>query len=409
MKKTAIALAMATVLGVAGTAMAANPFTDVPANHWSYASVSKLAQAGIIEGYGDGTFRGNNSITRYEMAQMVAKAMARSDKADAAQKAMIEKLAAEYSAELNNLGVRVSALEKKTDNVKITGQARMRYQDFDADSSDNNSSNAQLRTRLWLTSTVNDDWKFVNMIEDIQDLKDNGTADTDVFMARAYADGKVGDVAIKAGRFDYKPVWGAAFDDDMDGLLVGFGKDLKVNVFAGRMAVNTKGGYDADKTDAYGAELAYNFGNSKKWAAKAGYYYVEKTADASANNDVYEAGVSYKFDKNWAALAQYIGSSEDFDDTGKDGYYGKVFYKGMNLAKKGSWGAYASAYDIPTGAGLNTTFDLDTFGDSGIKGYEVGFDYAMLKNVQLHVAYADGENQLGVDKSMAYTYVAMYF
>ena len=112
MKKTlTAAITTALVIGAASTTFAAaNPFTDVPTGHWSYDAVAKLAQDGVIEGYGDGTFRGDKAITRYEMAQMVAKAMAKSD-VSAADKAAIDKLAAEYSTELNNLGVRVGELE----------------------------------------------------------------------------------------------------------------------------------------------------------------------------------------------------------------------------------------------------------------------------------------------------------
>ena len=127
MKKTlTAAITTALVIGAASTTFAAaNPFTDVPTGHWSYDAVAKLAQDGVIEGYGDGTFRGDKAITRYEMAQMVAKAMAKSD-VSAADKAAIDKLAAEYSAELNNLGVRVGELENKVDNVKWGGKARLR-------------------------------------------------------------------------------------------------------------------------------------------------------------------------------------------------------------------------------------------------------------------------------------------
>ncbi|SEI83411.1 S-layer homology domain-containing protein [Propionispira arboris] len=113
MKKTLItAITTALVVGAASTTFAAaNPFSDVPTDHWSYDAVSKLAKDGVIEGYGDGSFRGDQKITRYEMAQMVAKAMTKSD-VSAADKAMIDKLSAEYADELNNLGVRVTNLEK---------------------------------------------------------------------------------------------------------------------------------------------------------------------------------------------------------------------------------------------------------------------------------------------------------
>ena len=49
--KKSLVLAMAMALGVTASAYAANPFSDVPAGHWAYDSISKLAAAGVIEGY----------------------------------------------------------------------------------------------------------------------------------------------------------------------------------------------------------------------------------------------------------------------------------------------------------------------------------------------------------------------
>ena len=120
MKKTLVsALTTALVVGAASTTFAAtNPFSDVPADHWAYDAVSQLAADGVIEGYGDDTFKGDKNITRYEMAQMVAKAMAKTN-VSGNDKAIIDKLAAEFSDELNNLGVRVANLEKNADKVKI--------------------------------------------------------------------------------------------------------------------------------------------------------------------------------------------------------------------------------------------------------------------------------------------------
>ena len=54
--KKSLVLAMAMALGVTASAYAANPFSDVPAGHWAYDSVNKLAAAGIVDGYGNGTF-----------------------------------------------------------------------------------------------------------------------------------------------------------------------------------------------------------------------------------------------------------------------------------------------------------------------------------------------------------------
>ena len=121
-KKLVASLAASMVLGIAGTSFAAsNPFLDLPAKHWAYESVTKLAQAGIVDGYGDGTFRGDKNMSRYEMAQIVAKAMARSDKADAAQKAAIDKLSVEFASELEGLNVRTTKLEKNASSIKVSG------------------------------------------------------------------------------------------------------------------------------------------------------------------------------------------------------------------------------------------------------------------------------------------------
>ena len=80
--KKSLVLAMAMALGVTASAYAANPFSDVPAGHWAYDSVNKLAAAGIVDGYGNGTFGGDRLMTRYEMAQIVAKAMAKGANVD---------------------------------------------------------------------------------------------------------------------------------------------------------------------------------------------------------------------------------------------------------------------------------------------------------------------------------------
>ena len=127
MKKHLAVLAATAVLGVT-SAFAANPFSDVTPQDWAYQAVAQLASQGIVNGYPDGTFKGQQNITRYEMAQMVAKALVRQDRVDAEQNAIINRLANEFSAELNNLGVRVSTLENKVGNFKFTGDARVRYQ-----------------------------------------------------------------------------------------------------------------------------------------------------------------------------------------------------------------------------------------------------------------------------------------
>ena len=160
--KKSLVLAMAMALGVTASAYAANPFSDVPAGHWAYDSINKLAAAGVIEGYGDSTFGGDKLMTRYEMAQIVAKAMAKG--------ANVDKLAAEFADELDNLGVRVANLEKKADNVKITGQIRYEYGDRQGSAAGNGWAVNRLRSRIYVNGQINDDWSYTGMIENTQDF-----------------------------------------------------------------------------------------------------------------------------------------------------------------------------------------------------------------------------------------------
>ena len=61
----------------------AKDFPDVPENHWAYEAISRLAGNGIIEGYPDGEYHGERTMTRYEMATIIYNALKRGVQADA--------------------------------------------------------------------------------------------------------------------------------------------------------------------------------------------------------------------------------------------------------------------------------------------------------------------------------------
>lgn len=123
MKKQVVCTLTVALAVTSLSALAANPFVDVPSDSWAYKSVVELADAGIIQGVDGQYFQGNRNITRYEAAEMVAKAMAHMDKASVEQRALINKLADEYADELNNLGVRVTNLENRVGNTRVFGDA----------------------------------------------------------------------------------------------------------------------------------------------------------------------------------------------------------------------------------------------------------------------------------------------
>ena len=299
MKKQFAAIFAATaVLGVT-TAFAANPFSDVTPDSWAYQAVSQLANAGIVNGYPDGTFKGQNNITRYEMAQMVAKAMANQDRANAEQQAMINRLADEFSNELNNLGVRVARLEDRVGNVKVTGDARLRYQDAEQE-----NSKFDARARLQFNAKVNDRTDAVVRVVAGDFEFGDANADTSVKVDRAYVNHKFGErVSVKAGRFGQMLGAGLAYDDTFDGAQFNAGND-KVNFQAAYGYALA--GVNGAKTDK-NAQLAVVGLNGKvgKHANVGGFYTrvngedLKSPASAKAYKNIYGFNTDFNFDKVW--------------------------------------------------------------------------------------------------------------
>ena len=387
--KKSLVLAMAMALGVTASAYAANPFSDVPAGHWAYDSISKLAAAGVIDGYGDGTFGGDKLMTRYEMAQIVAKAMAKG--------ANVEKLAAEFADELENLGVRVANLEKKADNVKVTGELRYRYIDqkgevnVDADRKNHSYVN-DLRSRIWINGMINDDWTYTGMLENTQDLSDNaGNEKTD--FQRAYVDGKLGGMAVRAGRYNLVLADGNFYDTRADGVEVAYGKDVKITGYAGKFAEDTYVyGWDTNGGDYWGADLTAAIGKGLDLSAgyidvddiEGGYGYDNKVWYVGAKYAVGHVGLSAMYLKG--DISDDDGDKYD-EDWQKDGYVIGLDYKGAKADEVGSWGMWAKYYNQGTATYLAHTTDAHTFWGDGFKGYGVGANYTFAKNIVGNVAY----------------------
>ena len=409
MKKTLVsALTTALVVGAASTTFAAaNPFSDVPADHWAYDAVSQLAADGVIEGYGDTTFRGNQNITRYEMAQMIAKAMAKSD-VSAADKALIDKLAAEFSDELNNLGVRVSNLERNADNVKWNGQARYRYwsQRYEQkDGSTKKQNKDQLNFRLEPSAEVNNNWHVKARIDAFMNPSKDETSDLTV--KRVWAQGDYKNFQVKLGKMPFfsTETAGMLFDDQFSGAQVTFGKNLKATLEAGRWDLNSAntqsnlhdaaGKTDDDAANYQGIALngtagklyggaAYRHFNSNVFTQTKGF---EKNTDEA---NIWSVGAGYTFDKNWNLYGAYAKNEKAESDATAHNI--QLNYKGAQKANKGSWGAY-TAYRY---MGQNVAFapTYETFlsnGVNNVKGWEVGTEYVPFTNVTAAAYYFNGK------------------
>jgi len=178
MKKLLALVAVFALVAFAAPAFAANPFVDVPMNHWAYDAISQLAAKGIIQGYPDGTYRGNHPMTRYEMSMLVARALATVDmeKASKEDVEMLKKLVVEFKDELEALGVRVDALDERVavleENLggwKFWGELRFdarwadegdgAYANSDSQSGYKHNGETEFdlnRYRLWMSKQIDD-------------------------------------------------------------------------------------------------------------------------------------------------------------------------------------------------------------------------------------------------------------
>ena len=399
--KKSLVLAMAMALGVTASAYAANPFSDVPAGHWAYDAVNKLAAEGVVDGYPDGTYGGDKLMTRYEMAQIVAKAMAKG--------ANVDKLAAEFADELDSLGVRVANLEKKADNVKITGQIRLSYRDNDQAGKDS----GRMRTRLFLNGQINEDWTYTGRFENNQYYlgeKENeysgATGDDDIDLNWAYVSGRVGGVKTDIGRQNLKLHTGNVVDAEFDAVKLAYGDNVKITGFAGKGEGDDVTGLSDDRL--YVVDLSSKIGVVDAYVS---YYNV----DNALSQEIWNVGVAVPVVKDLKLSAEWMnGSSDDDANLDSNGYVVGLAYKGAKASQPGSWGIYANYYDMPATTYLDNTNDgyngvmngwghkfddttgaWKTVNGDGFEGYEVGANVALAKNIVAAVKYYDLEGREG--------------
>ncbi|WP_315374900.1 S-layer homology domain-containing protein [uncultured Selenomonas sp.] len=391
MKKTlTAALTTALVVGAASTTFAAaNPFSDVPADHWAYDAVAQLADDGVIEGYGDGTYRGQNEITRYEMAQMVAKAMAKEDQVNAQQKAMIDRLAAEFSEELNNLGVRVSNLENRIDNVKWEGKLQYEYTRTKVDGVDADTDH-DLKFRLEPTATVNDHWKVKARLDahwnpdsDQGKEDDNGNPDSNVKLKRAYVAGHYGITDINAGLIPYYSEQGVVFDGEFSGasVTVGAGQTLSGTLLAGR-AREIDGTNTTAPSNVQGVNITWK--PSEQFSGAAEYY---RASLGDEYNNIWGVGATYNFAKTASLNGGYWKNTTPNNSDTDRAWNAQLSYKGAEQENMHSFGLFVAYRRLGKEVAFNPTFDAIK---SGEKGWEVGGDYTFAKNVVGTLKYFNG-------------------
>lgn len=416
-KKTLVsAITAALVVGAASTTFAAaNPFSDVPADSWAYDAVTTLAADGVIDGYPDGTYKGQNTMTRYEMAQIVARAMAKTD-LEKADKALVDKLAAEFAEELDNLGVRVADLEKKSDNVKFGGELRYRYYDVDRAGDLADETHNKVLFRLEPKAYIgNTGWTANARIDYEMDLSSDED-ENDVEVDRAYVEGPLFGTTVTAGRTPVFTAQGLVFDDRISGATVAFGsEDFTATLAAGRYnkghldtnGLGTALGVAKDITgEYYGLQLDY--AASEQLALNAGYTALKNIENIDADANIWYIGGSYAFDKNVKLVAEYAQNTEDYNWDQDQAWTAELQYKGANPADAGSWGMYAGYRQIDALSVIKPTYD-DIIG-AGYKGAVVGASYVPAENILATVEYFDGKDTVfDQDASKFFANVDFFF
>lgn len=186
--------------GAAMTASAANPFSDVESDSWAYEAVASLSDQNIVEGYPDGTFKGDKHITRYEMAQITARLLAKRDSLSADQQSVVDKLSREYANDLSSLGVRISELEKKTGKTFLITELRVQGIDrYDNIFTEKKEKHYELgaRVRLNTITRVNDRSTLYGQLETFISM--NGR---EMFDPNKYTYHKDGSMHVAGGHND---------------------------------------------------------------------------------------------------------------------------------------------------------------------------------------------------------------
>ena len=419
-------------------AAVAPSFSDVPAGHWAYDAVAKLAKAGIVDGYTDKTFKGDKAMSRYEVAFVVAKAMDKYEKADEDYKQLIDKLSSEFAAELNRLGARIAKVEAKT-NTWVSGETRFRVFGNDTDATGNaklkGSNKFDFRQRIKFNGTINEDISWMARAQASSKFGDysslgkapSNTTSTDgtnaaFDMFAITAKNVLGIDKVRIGRFPYDNFTHGLFGKavGVDGIRIdeNFGDIL----FTASVNNLKNAGNNGDANTLTTAQLSGKINDKIGW--RGGYYWSDvpgTNANIGPASTMNTNIGSFKQSTGWAAgfdvnlgkvklIADYVSTdlkgAENLPTSPK-GWAVEltsavkappIFYSAKNLVdykKKGDFGwsiAYRSvdAGAIPNGAGgfdaqaiANPTDKYNTFtkGTDNIKGLFIAFQSTVAKNV----------------------------
>ena len=437
-KRTALlALAFAALSATAFAADGADSFSDVPKDHWSYEALDYLAKNGVIEGYADGTFQGNRTMSRYEMAAITARAMQASN-LDIGARSVLEKLEKEYGSELATLRAQV---EQNTEDIrknreaierfKVHGFVRTQYdydKNTDADTLDRSANRFYMDLRLDMK--VNDIWTVKAQSETNRHynnghLRGENAMNENAQQTWSGHDGNFQRIWVEAqqdGRWlNLGRAWrglgfqNVLFGNESDGFQFGIplkGTNLTASGFwmASTGAGNKESLYGVGLWGAVGHNFDINvayarssLGKNERYTSGLIDHYeadpvTHRVFPVYRDNDRtnmrsygYVVSAATNVAKNVRVIGDYVQT--DADEQNKSVAL-RLNYKGTKLDDIGSFGVYARY--VRYGANGWLAGD-DEWGSTwnGTKGWIVGFKYVPWKNVEWETLFSRQKRDYG--------------
>ena len=448
-KKTLVsAVLAATIMGTASVTMAAeNMFSDVPLDHWAYDAVNKLAEDGIIDGYGDTNFGGDKPITRYEMAQLVEKAMQNQENARAVDKAAIEKLQQEFDSELKG---EVQSLRKDVDDLKgrMGWYADARYRYFankSMNGTDKTGESSQFEKRLRLGFWAN---PAENLTVDGRIKYEDGSWKRDGYgstnnnswnsnqeslrLDKLSLNWDHAGTKVSAGRTEVKLGEGLLWwENQVDGAYVKHQFGPKVTAMLGVGDISAEG-WQPVNTNAQFGEIAVQTSPATKIAIANmrtltnGQYNSGGGAlkDSNYRLNQYALSVNTQIAPKWnlitEAVTNNVGDSGAKDGSwpeavNKHGVWARLTYGKMDWKTAKDWQVYGEYFALGNAAvdskywghrlniaGGNSNWNGDGFWGDGARGFGINLDYMIANNTCLGLNYYKlkpyDENKAGFSK-----------
>ena len=236
---------------------------------------------------------------------------------------------------------------------------------------------------------------------------------------RAWVQGNYNNFTIKLGRIPFTTNYeghqgGMIFDNRISGVVLNFGKQLKVNLGLGRaedlagensqsMQFLELGG---DFNDKFGMGIGYYRTGKKTYYGDNGTFLRSHDDDGTKPfgsnwRQIAKIGMNYKFTPDWMLGAAYARSNGNWENKFKQAYSIELSYNGgryTNMSKPGSFGAFVAYRYLGAGAYINPTYDGMNYTSESSKGIELGVSYTLFKNVMATLLYFNGKD-IGVNTS----------